>query len=79
MTFNPSSAEHTMTLFSIPPDWTPEQAFAVYELIRDLERIVWNTYRLEIQEAYRRDREQYASSQGNLQNPGVPFDDPIPF
>ncbi len=68
-----------MTLFSIPPDWTPEQAFAVFEIIRDLERMVWNTYRIEIQEAYRRDREQYVASHCNRQDPDVPFDDPIPF
>jgi hypothetical protein len=79
MRLDPSSAEHAMTLFSIPPDWTPEQAFAVYELIRDLERMVWNTYCHDIQEANRRYREDYLASHSLPENPDVPFDDPIPF
>ena len=79
MTFDPPSAEHPMTQFSLPPDWPPEQAFAVYEILRDLERLVWNTYHPDIQEAYRRYREDYLASQSLPENPDVPFDDPIPF
>jgi hypothetical protein len=68
-----------MTYLSLPPHWTPEQAFAVYDFLRDLERIIWYTYRLPIQEGYRRDCEQYDDSHPTPNKPGVPFDDPIPF
>jgi hypothetical protein len=79
MPFVTPSAERPLTQFSLPPDWTPEQAFAVYEIIRDLERLVWNTYQPHIHEAYRRYREAYLASQSLPENPDVPFDDPIPF
>jgi hypothetical protein len=42
-----------MTPCLVPPAWTPAQAFAVYELLRALERTVWDTYRLDIQKVYR--------------------------
>ena len=38
---------------SINPDWTPEQAFAVFELINDLRDVICERYDVAIQEQYR--------------------------
>jgi hypothetical protein len=37
----------------IPTDWTPEQAFAVFELIDELRDAIWRRYALQLQEQYR--------------------------
>ena len=37
----------------IPTCWTPEQAFAVFELIDELRDAIWRTYDLKLQEEYR--------------------------
>jgi hypothetical protein len=37
----------------IPTSWTPEQAFAVFELIDELRDAIWRCYDLQLQEEYR--------------------------
>ncbi len=37
----------------IPITWTPEQAFAVFELIDELRDAIWRRYDLQIQDQYR--------------------------
>jgi hypothetical protein len=37
----------------IPTYWTPEQAFAVFELIDELRDAIWRCYDLQLQEEYR--------------------------
>ena len=37
----------------IPTTWTPEQAFAVFELIDELRDAIWHCYALQLQEEYR--------------------------
>ena len=37
----------------IPTYWTPEQAFAVFELIDELRDAIWRGYALQLQEEYR--------------------------
>lgn len=37
----------------INPEWTPEQAFAVFELINDLRDVICERYDVAIQEQYR--------------------------
>jgi hypothetical protein len=37
----------------IPTYWTPEQAFAVFELIDKLRDTIWQCYGLQIQDEYR--------------------------
>jgi hypothetical protein len=37
----------------IPTCWTPEQAFAVFELIDDLRDAIWQCYELQLLEEYR--------------------------
>ena len=36
----------------VNPDWTPEQAFAVFELINDLRDVICERYEVAIQERY---------------------------
>jgi hypothetical protein len=42
----------TITL-QIPTDWTPEQAFAVFQFLDDLREVVWLCYAQQIQDQYR--------------------------
>jgi hypothetical protein len=37
----------------IPTNWTPEQAFAVFQLIDDLREAIWQCYAPQIQDEYR--------------------------
>ena len=37
----------------IPTYWTPEQAFAVFELIDDLRDAIWQCYELQLLDEYR--------------------------
>jgi hypothetical protein len=37
----------------IPTCWTPEQAFAVFELIDDLRDAIWQCYELQLLDEYR--------------------------
>ena len=40
------SARASRVTLSLPDDWTPEQALAVYELLTELAEIVWNHYEI---------------------------------
>jgi len=37
----------------IPTYWTPEQAFAVFELVDDLRDAIWQCYELQLLDQYR--------------------------
>lgn len=37
----------------IPTHWTPEQAFAVFEMVDDLREAIWRGYAMQIQDQYR--------------------------
>ena len=41
---------------SIPDDWTPEQALAVYDFIDELREAIWTRYQLQLIELMREDR-----------------------
>ena len=41
------------TALQIPTYWTPEQAFAVFQLIDDLREAIWQCYGPQIQDEYR--------------------------
>lgn len=41
----------------IPPNWTPEQALAVVDLLDDLRERIWAQYELALLDAYRVDRQ----------------------
>jgi hypothetical protein len=52
MTKSDQSNPQTISL-QIPTYWTPEQAFAVFELIDELRDAIWRCYDLQLQEDYR--------------------------
>jgi hypothetical protein len=37
----------------IPTYWTPQQAFAVFELVDDLREAIWRCYAMQLQDQYR--------------------------
>jgi hypothetical protein len=71
MTRPTTSLPLTISL-QIPTYWTPEQAFAVFDLINDLRDAIWQCYALQIQDEYR-DRNQPVPGHADTD-----FDDP-PF
>jgi hypothetical protein len=49
-----SNRSNPLTIsLQIPTYWTPEQAFAVFELIDELRDTIWRCYALQLQEEYR--------------------------
>jgi hypothetical protein len=52
MTKSTTSLPLTIAL-QIPTCWTPEQAFAVFQLVDDLREAIWQCYALQIQDEYR--------------------------
>ncbi len=59
----------------IPDHWTPEQALAVFELLKDLMDSVWNRYELTLIEMLAGELYQDDTSQLDL----FDFDDSVPF
>ncbi len=59
----------------IPDYWTPEQALAVFELLKDLMDSVWNRYELTLIETLADELYQDDTSQLDL----FDFDDSVPF
>ena len=55
----------------IPTYWTPEQAFAVFELIDDLREAIWRCYAVQLQDQYR-DQLQPPNAQLPNTDPGDP-------
>jgi hypothetical protein len=47
MTKSTESLPLTISL-QIPTYWTPEQAFAVFDMINDLREAIWHCYSLEL-------------------------------
>jgi len=62
----------TITIaLQIPTYWTPEQAFAVFQLIDDLREAIWQCYGPQIQDEYR-DQFQPTTTDGTDKNPRDP-------
>ncbi len=55
----------------IPTCWTPEQAFAVFELIDELRDAIWRCYALQLQEQYR-DQLQHQDAEYDPIDPDEP-------
>jgi hypothetical protein len=55
----------------IPTYWTPEQAFAVFELVDDLRDAIWRCYAVQLQDQYR-DQLQPPNAQLPNTDPGDP-------
>jgi hypothetical protein len=58
MTKSDRSTPLTISL-QIPTYWTPEQAFAVFELVDELRDTIWLCYALQLQEEYRDQRRHH--------------------
>ena len=60
--------------FTVPADWTAEQALAVFELLGDLRDLVWSHYQLPLQNLIREQRQAFPPVDGTM-----PEDDDTPF
>jgi hypothetical protein len=58
MTKSDRSTPLTISL-QIPTYWTPEQAFAVFELVDELRDTIWRCYALHLQQEYRDQRRHH--------------------
>ena len=67
----PSGLQHGLS-FLIDPEWTPEQALAVYELLDDLRERIWNHYLLPIQALLQEQRDTC-----DTDHPSTPLDPPF--
>ena len=54
--------------FLISTNWTPEQAWAVVELLDDLRERIWNHYLIPIQDLLREERGMIGDLQEKLSN-----------
>ncbi len=73
----PGIASHyaAMSTLQIPQHWSPEQALAVWELLDEIVRLVWDRYELQLLELIRPELYGDDSNQLDLFDP----DDTIPF
>jgi hypothetical protein len=72
MTKTPDRLPLTIAL-QIPTCWTPEQAFAVYELVTDLRDAIWQCYGLQLIEEYRDQLQSAAVDHPDQPNGDPPF------
>jgi len=70
-----ASAYAPMTTIQISNHWSAEQALAVWELLDELARCVWDRYELQLIELIQADRCEQDTDQHDLFDP----DDEIPF
>jgi len=64
-----------MSFKDIPDDWSPQQAFAIYEFLGDLQQRLWDRYELQLLELLRPDLEEEDDDQPDL----FDLNDDIPF
>jgi hypothetical protein len=57
----------------IPTYWTPEQAFAVFEIVDDLRDAIWRCYALQLQEEYRDQLQSRADDHDPIDPDNPPF------
>jgi hypothetical protein len=62
-------------LIQLPPDWTPEQALAIYDWLSELSAVVWRHYETPMRDLLACEPERRDPAQQDL----FGFDDPIPF
>ena len=70
-----TSNHAAMTTIRIPQHWSDEQALAVWDLLDQIARFVWDRYELPLIELLRPDLEEAQHDQPDLFDP----DDEIPF
>ena len=57
----------------IPTYWTPEQAFAVFELVDDLRDAIWRCYAVQLQDQYRDQIQPSDANRAKADPDGPPF------
>ena len=72
MTKSDQSNPRTISL-QIPTYWTPEQAFAVFELIDELRDAIWRCYALQLQDEYRDQLQHQAAECDPIDPDDLPF------
>jgi hypothetical protein len=72
MTKSDQSTPRTIPL-QIPTYWTPEQAFAVFELIDELRDAIWRCYDLQLQEEYRDQLRHHNADYDPIDPDDLPF------
>ena len=72
MTKTDQTTPRTISL-QIPTYWTPEQAFAVFELIDHLRDAIWRCYALQLQEEYRDQFQQHDADHDPTGPDDLPF------
>jgi hypothetical protein len=72
MTKSTESLPLTISL-QIPTYWTPEQAFAVFEIVDDLRDAIWRCYALQLQEEYRDQLQNRADDHDRIDPDDPPF------
>ena len=70
-----NSTRHPVAAGSItlPTDWSPEQAVAVFEILDELREHVWARYGLQIQQVLRDQRSTPVSAADHIDDADVPF------
>jgi hypothetical protein len=69
-----TNASNRLTIsLQIPTYWTPEQAFAVFEIVDDLRDAIWRCYALQLQEEYRDQLQNRADDHDPIDPDDPPF------
>jgi len=63
----------TTVSLTLPADWSPEQAFAVFEILDELRERVWACYGTQIQQVLRDEQGDTASPTPARDNDDAPF------
>ena len=63
----------------IPDDWSPEQAFAVYQFLDELRDRLWDHYQESIIEQLKAEQIIQEQNDAQLELPFYSFNDEIPF
>ena len=67
----PSGLAHGLP-FTVPADWTAEQALAVFELLGDLRELVWSHYQLPLHDIIREQRQALPAVDDSILGGGDP-------
>jgi hypothetical protein len=67
----PSGLAHGLP-FTIPADWTAEQALAAVELLDDLRQVIWEHYRLPLHDLSRQQRQAFPMVDDSIFGGGDP-------
>jgi hypothetical protein len=58
---------------TLPTDWSPDQAVAVFEILDELREHVWARYGLQIQQVLREQRSTAIPAAADIDDADVPF------